>query len=136
MENILVALDGSPLAEKGIETAIATAKQDPGSRIILMTVLETKSPDDTLHYVVRRYLDNLVAKYGNEGVNMQAEITHGIAAEEIVRYAESKSIDLIVLTTRGRSGLKKFLLGSVAEKIITTSSVPILVCPPEKQFRG
>ena len=64
---------------------------------------------------------------------MEAEIGWGEAAEGIVNYAEKNQIDLIVMTTRGRSGLGKFFLGSVASKVISTSPVPVLVIPPEKR---
>ena len=148
---ILVGLDGSPLAEKGLENALTTAKQNPGSKLVLLTILEASALKDVsfsesiafeqlqlqlkqaLEEVARKYMDNLVAKYKSEGVDMQVEIGCGVAAEEIVKYAENNQIDLIVLTTRGRSGLKKFFLGSVAAKVISTSPVPVLVLPPDKR---
>jgi nucleotide-binding universal stress UspA family protein len=148
---ILVALDGSALAEKGLESAVATAKQNPGSKLVLMTVLEP-SPlrglisqegsdyerlqlqlKQDLEEVARKYIDDLVARYRSEGVDMQVEIGCGVAPDEIVKYAEKNQIDLIVLTTRGRSGLKKYFLGSVAAKVISTSPVPVLVLPPDKK---
>jgi len=148
---ILVALDGSPLAEKGLESAMATAKQNPGSKLVLITILEASALKDGMFYegiayeqlqsqlkqaleeVARKYMDNLVAKYTSEGVDMHVEVGCGGAAEEIVKYTENNQIDLIVLTTRGRSGLKKFFLGSVAAKVISTSPVPVLVLPPDKR---
>jgi len=148
---ILVALDGSLLAEKGLESALATAKQNPGSKLVLLTILEAsilRGPvsqegsdyerlqlqlKQDLEEVARKYMNTLVAKYKSEGVDMQVEVGWGGAGEEIVKFAENNQIDLIVLTTRGRSGLKKFFLGSVAAKVISTSPVPVLVLPPDKR---
>ena len=150
-QKILVALDGSSLAEKGLESAVATAKQNPGSKLVLLTILEAASLGEGLTYGglayeklqlqvnqaleegSRKYMHNLVAKFKSEGIDMQVEIGRGDAAEGVVNYAEKNQIDLIVLTTRGRSGLGKFFLGSVAAKVISTSPVPVLVIPPTKR---
>jgi len=150
-KKILVALDGSPLAEKGIESAVATAKQNPGSKLVLLTILEMSAlgegitygglaynqlqsqVNQTLEEGSRKYMDNLVSKFKGEFIDMQVEIGRGGAAEGIVNYAEKNQIDLVVITTRGRSGLGKFFLGSVASKVISTSPVPILVIPPGKK---
>ena len=51
------------------------------------------------------------------------------AAEAIVREAGQSNADLIVMTTHGRSGLRRWLLGSVAEKVLRASPVPVLLCP-------
>jgi nucleotide-binding universal stress UspA family protein len=56
---------------------------------------------------------------------MKTKITEGVAAREILKHAEGKSIDLIVLSTHGTSGLNQFLLGGVAEKIIRRSNCPV-----------
>jgi nucleotide-binding universal stress UspA family protein len=150
-KKILVALDGSPLAEKGLESAVSTAKQNPGSTLVLLTILEVSALGEGLTYgglaynqlqsqvnqaleeVSQKYMDNLVTKFKSEGIDMQVEIGRGGAAEGIVNYAAENQIDLVVITTRGRSGLGKFFLGSVASKVISTSPVPILVIPPEKR---
>jgi nucleotide-binding universal stress UspA family protein len=148
---ILVALDGSPLAEKGLENAIATAKQNPGSKLVLLIILQASALGEGISYgsgafeqlqsqinqvseeASRKYMDNLVTKFKGEGINMQVEIGWGNAAEGIVNYVEKNAVDLIVITTHGRSGLGKFFLGSVASKVISTSPVPVLVIPPDKR---
>jgi nucleotide-binding universal stress UspA family protein len=149
-KKILVALDGSALAEKGLENALMTAKQNPGSKLILLTILPVSPLGEGLTYggiaysqlqsqanqIVeessRKYMDSMVAKFKSPGTIMQVEIGRGEAAEGIVSYAEKNQVDLIVITTRGRSGLGKLFLGSVAAKIITQSPVPVLVVPPDK----
>ncbi|MCG2737087.1 MAG: universal stress protein [Candidatus Methanoperedenaceae archaeon] len=71
-----------------------------------------------------RYIEEL-AKI--EGVNVRKWLMEGQPAKEILRLAEEQSIDLIVMGTLGRSGIEKFLLGSVADKVIRGSRIPVLV---------
>jgi nucleotide-binding universal stress UspA family protein len=150
-KKILVALDGSALAEKGLETALATAKQNPGAKLVLLTVIQGSALGEGLTYGgmayaqlqsqvnqvledgSRKYMDTMVTRFKDQGIDMQVEIGWGEAGGEIVSYAEKNKIDLIVVTTHGRSGLGKLFLGSVAAKIISLSPVPVLVVPPDKK---
>jgi universal stress protein A len=59
-------------------------------------------------------------------------VRKGIAEEEIVKFAKEEDIDLIIMATHGRSGLSHVLMGSVAEKVIQQSPVPVLVVNPTK----
>jgi nucleotide-binding universal stress UspA family protein len=61
-----------------------------------------------------------------EGVKVRKWILEGQPAKEILRLSEEQSFDLIVMGTLGRSGIEKFLLGSVADKVIRGSSIPVL----------
>jgi nucleotide-binding universal stress UspA family protein len=60
------------------------------------------------------------------------EVRTGQAAEEILRYAEQEGIDLIVMGTHGRTGLNRWLLGSVAQKVIQCAPCPVLIVRPPK----
>ena len=64
-----------------------------------------------------------------EGVKFMAETILDVAsaADSIVNYAESKKADLIVIGTKGRTGLKRLLLGSVASGVVTHASCPVLI---------
>ena len=62
-----------------------------------------------------------------DGVDVRKWILEGQPAKEILKLAEEESIDLIVMGTLGRSGIEKFLLGSVADKVIRGSKIPVLV---------
>lgn len=68
------------------------------------------------------------------GLDVQELIVHGEAAAEIVRVAKEKSIDLIVVSSHGRTGLGRMLFGSTAEAVVRHSSCPVLVVkpPPEE----
>ena len=62
-----------------------------------------------------------------DGVEFNAVIKEGVPAEDIIGYASEQGIDLIVMGTAGRTGLDKFLLGSVAEKVVRTAPCPVLI---------
>jgi nucleotide-binding universal stress UspA family protein len=63
----------------------------------------------------------------DRGLDVETTVRRGVAAEEIVRYADDTGIDLIVMSTRGVTGLDRVFLGSVTERVIGTAAVPVLV---------
>jgi nucleotide-binding universal stress UspA family protein len=67
---------------------------------------------------------------GDESI--QAIVTDGDAADEIIRTAESISADVIVVGTHSRRGLEKMLMGSVAEKVFHHTSIPLFIIPTKK----
>ena len=66
------------------------------------------------------------------GVASTKMVVEGNPGEELVRVAEEVGVNAIVIGSCGRSGLEKFLLGSVAEKVVRTSTVPVITVPGEK----
>lgn len=85
------------------------------------------SPDamDTLE----RSLDGLKAELSAMGVNVQTALAVGAPAEQVVQAARAEPTDLIVVGSAGRSRVEQLLLGSVAERVLRTSPVPVLVVP-------
>ena len=71
-------------------------------------------------------------KHFKEFQGTKATVVAGDASEEIVKYIESKKIDVVVMGTHGRKGLDKVMFGSVAERVIKTSPIPVLVVNPHK----
>ncbi len=71
-----------------------------------------------------KYIRDLAKK---EGLDVRKWIVEGQPAKEILKLAEEQSVDLIVMGTLGRSGIEKFLLGSVADKVIRGSRIPVLI---------
>jgi len=74
----------------------------------------------------RKQLDTLVAKARKSGVRARGLLLEGATHEQIVRAARTKRADLIVMGTHGRSGLAKLFLGSVAGRVVTSATVPVL----------
>jgi nucleotide-binding universal stress UspA family protein len=118
---ILVATDFSDGATAALRVAI-----DYGRRLhARLHVLHVLSRDE---YDVTRLLADAVAEAGAE-VPVTVASTGGDPAEEIVRYAARHSVDLIVVGTHGRTGVSRLLLGSVAERVVRTTSCPVLTVP-------
>ncbi|MDR1241692.1 MAG: universal stress protein [Deltaproteobacteria bacterium] len=66
-----------------------------------------------------------------QGVSTQGKVVSGYAAEEIIEQAKEYGADMIVMGTHGRVGLDRILFGSVAEKVVKTSTVPVLTVRPD-----
>jgi nucleotide-binding universal stress UspA family protein len=135
IKRILVPLDGSALAEFAIGTAVEMGRLH-GAGVLLMRAVEARAlPGGDLIEaqvaVVReaeQYIEG-VAKRLREGgfERVETGVWYGPPAASIVDAARLRGIDLIVMTTHGRSGLGRLILGSVAEAVLRGTTVPILV---------
>ena len=137
-KRVLLPLDGSKLAERALPHAIAQA-QGFGARLVLLRVAETipHAPGVSaadLERVKRQivtwaqeYLERVTEQVQEQGVQVESAIVEGRPNVEITRFAEASSIDLIVLSSRGRSGFSRWLLGSVADRVVRGATVPVLL---------
>jgi nucleotide-binding universal stress UspA family protein len=138
VRKILVPLDGSLLAEAALERAIGIAGETPGTSIAIVRAAEAPTfgadPIDAQVTVVREaeaYLDQVGARLRDRGVrDVTTSVWYGPAAPAIVEAAEATGADLIVMSTHGRSGLGRLLLGSVAESVLRATHTPILLLRP------
>lgn len=144
-QRILVPLDGSALAEKAFATAARLARASNGKVILLRVVSPpveyangsmflSYTPTDILERVMetdradaRHYLEGVAASSTLQGVHTQIEVHTGVAASLILSITESQHCDIIVMSSHGRAGLERWLLGSVAQKVVRFSAVPVLV---------
>jgi nucleotide-binding universal stress UspA family protein len=140
LSRIAVAIDGSDYSMKAAEYAIALAKQT-GSELYALNVVDVTSVFKLLPLSTRKVLTDIgrkeaermlsnVTRMGEQrDVNIKTEIIESSVspADALVGYARKMKIDLLVVGTKGRSGVKKALLGSVASKVVTYSSCPVLV---------
>lgn len=78
-----------------------------------------------------KFLDHFKGKY-SEAANVDTEIGEGDFAEEIIRIAKEKKSDIIVMGTHGRKGFDKIFMGSVAEKVLQKTDVPVFIIPIRK----
>lgn len=135
-DTIVLAVDGSATAERAIETTRELAKQ-LGSRVIVVYAFDP----------VPRYLGNQQAQavaargisHGTEiaeraaeplqaaGIETELDVLEGPAAEAILRVAEVRAADLIVMGSRGLSELEAILLGSVSHKVLQHARCPVLI---------
>jgi nucleotide-binding universal stress UspA family protein len=122
LRTILVPLDGSRLAERALEYATAIAVPT-GARLILMrAVAETEA-----WHAAERYLNDTAFGLRERGFDCFIATPVGSAADWIVAEAESREVDLVAMSTHGRTGPGRWLFGSIAESVVASSPVPVLV---------
>jgi nucleotide-binding universal stress UspA family protein len=133
-EKILVPLDGSGCAENVIpQVEQLAAALKAGICLLRVAMAHTfpgVDPTDAEVKVVREaeeYLKGIEEKFRAKGFKVDAHVRYGDDAEEILDHAAQKDIGLVAMSTHGRSGVKRFLLGSVAEKILRHSPKPIFL---------
>lgn len=141
--HLLIATDGSELAESAVVQGLALAKV-LGAKVTAVTVTEPLSSlvagDAGLGFPIQDYEQAAAANAARilGGVTAAAK-TRGVAcdviyvkerfpADGIIETAKEKDADLIVMASHGRRGLSKLLLGSETTKVLSHSSIPVLVC--------
>jgi len=133
-ERILVPLDGSDRAELALPFAEELAAK-LGSEIILLCVSDSAEAEDYAKHeiyleqiteIARRAARKLLTS-PEQKVSIRSTITIGLPAQEIVDFAEQVAVSLIIMATHGRTGVSRWALGSVAEKVMRASTRPVLL---------
>jgi nucleotide-binding universal stress UspA family protein len=75
----------------------------------------------------RKYLDEVVGRVNLDGVEVETHVFSGQPAETIAEYATKNDIDLIAIATHGRSGVSRWAWGSVADRVLRSACVPVLI---------
>ncbi len=135
-KKILVPLDGSEIAETVLPFVQEIAKNTQGEIVLVTAIAPGGAWDATLSLQVLDKEEVVALEYLNEqstklGANVTTQVARGEAAEAILSAAESAKADLIAIGTHGRSGITRWLFGSVATKILENSSVPVLFLRPK-----
>jgi nucleotide-binding universal stress UspA family protein len=142
--NIVIATDGSENTQKAISYGIEIAKLS-GAIVHALYVIDTSSystiPMDAgweeMYEILRKEgekaIFNVKERGEAAGVEVREVLWEGHPSTEIINFAEKNDIDLIVMGTLGKTGLDRFLLGSVAEKVVRNSKVPVLVVQSGEQ---
>jgi nucleotide-binding universal stress UspA family protein len=135
IEKILVPLDGSELAESALATAAEMARSR-GATLMLVRAAEAQTfpgmdPTDAQITVVQEaetYLAGVAQRLKPQGLaKVETSVWYGPAAATIVDAARARKASLIVMTTHGRGGLGRLILGSVAESVLRGATTPILL---------
>jgi len=147
LNHVLIPLDGSQLAEKAIDVAKTVLKQQ--GKMTLVTVVQQgslpifadSSPDglseieaeagylERVDSEIRAYIDRVAKNLQLNGYDVEVEVTGGDPADMILALAEKTHVDMIVMSTHGRSGLDRLLFGSVTNKVVNHSHCPVIVVP-------
>ncbi len=143
-KNILVPLDGSELAECVLPHVESIAKGSGVQNVVFLRVIEPfhmpsggdgasfsdedmKRMNSENKAAAENYLSQLVNRTEYGGVTVQSETISGKAAESIADYATRNTVDLIAIATHGRSGVSRWVWGSVADRVLRSACVPVLM---------
>jgi nucleotide-binding universal stress UspA family protein len=135
-KKILVPLDGSTVGEAVLDMAVELAQE--GATLVLLRAAEAGSlardPIVAQLEVVHEaelYVDGVAERLRRAGVaRVETCVWYGPAAEAIVEAARTRDADLILMSSHGRSGLSRLVLGSVAETVLRATATPILLIRP------
>ena len=137
-KRILIPLDGSPLAEQALHHAIAIAERFQSELVLLRVLMQLPRPqatsetalqreDDAAAVYAREYLERVAADVHERGFTAQIITIVGRPHWEIINYAETNQVDLIVMCTRGQSGRSRWLMGSISDRVVRGANVPVLM---------
>lgn len=141
---IMVPLDGSELAECVLPHVEAIAKGCGVASVVFVRAIDpveivggwvewAPGPEEVQSIEKRHksdaeaYLKQVISRIKLDGVNIKSEVVVGKAAESLAEYAVKNDVDLIVIASHGRSGISRWIMGSVAERLIHSACVPVLV---------
>lgn len=136
---IMVPLDGSSLAEHALPSAVALARRS-GATVHLVRVHDALAAnvdarhfpdvDDAIRDEERSYIQHVAGRLGAAGVAGHGVVVDGAPVTALGEYAAGRRVDLIVMTTHGRTGVSRAWVGSVADGVMRGSGVPVLMIRP------
>jgi nucleotide-binding universal stress UspA family protein len=145
-KKIMVPLDGSKLAEcvlPHMEMMVRNCENTPdvllvqavepiaipyGREVAEITTMEQLQAFENHKKVeAEKYLKETVARLAKAGINAKAEVIYGKAAEVLGDFASKNNVDLVIIATHGRSGISRWVWGSVADRLLRSVCVPVLV---------
>lgn len=131
-------MDGSALAEQALPHAVALVERFEAGLVILKVFPPAEDPPsmwspavkkarEKAKTLTRRYLEQVIPRVQEKDVSVELVLQEGHPHILITRYAEENQIDLIVMCTRGRSGIGRWLMGSVADRVARGARAPVLL---------
>jgi len=143
-KKMLVPLDTSEYAECVLEHAREIASARAIAEVVLLTVVESALRQASLTYIgeesaaegearakaaAEAYLSAVKDRLGLEGSQVSTVVVSGEPADSILDYIEGNGVDLVIMSTHGRSGMSKWFLGSVVERVMRRSVAPLFLVP-------
>lgn len=137
-DQLLFPTDGSEPAESVLDYALQIASEHDAT-VHILNVADTNRESltriqgeviDVLEREGEQIVDEAAQRATERGISVIPEVRQGTPSTSIVEYSQQFDIDLVVMPTHGRRGLKRFLIGSVTERIINTAEVPVITVNP------
>jgi nucleotide-binding universal stress UspA family protein len=142
-EIILVPLDGSQYSQCSLSQVKNISNSCHSREVIVLRVVEPIQSDEILELAdineslvsqlenrkkaaALEYVSSIAKILKDEGLPARDEVAYGRADEQIIKFAEDHKVDLIIMSTHGRSGISKWALGGVADRIAHYSQTPVL----------
>ena len=143
-KRVLITLDGSALAEQALPHAIAQATHFEAELVLLRVLAPLPSApllgevarsraEASSNASAREYLERVVASVQEHGISVRLATVQGSPHVSITQFAEADDVDLIVMSTRGQSGLSRWLMGSVADRVARGAAIPVLLVRAAKE---
>lgn len=129
--NKLAELFGSTVYLVNVVVPVPINEGYPG--MIDTSSLNTEQLDMEIHNNAKESLKKMAAEHFSDAIEVKRTVLTGSPVDEITRFAKEQTIDLIIVPTHGRTGLRRLVMGSVAEGIIRHASCPVLVTRAEKE---
>jgi nucleotide-binding universal stress UspA family protein len=136
LDRILIPLDGSALAESVlVQVRRLLARRDAELLLLQVVTLppsneaDAGEPLDHLWSRATEYLQSVAGRLSSEGIRARTRVVEGFPAREILGAAKKEHADLIAMSTHGRTGIARWVFGSVTEKVLRGSPVPVLAIP-------
>ncbi len=117
-----------PIEASTAQSAVLYSIAEPGRQEVPMTL-------GKMARSAAIYLDGIGAQLEKKGFNVTYSVLVGKPAEEIVRYAEDEGADLIVMASRGKSGISRWDMGNIAKKIVKATKIPVMLIKPGPDFK-
>jgi nucleotide-binding universal stress UspA family protein len=145
-KKILVPLDGSELSGCSLEHVKQAVAAGGPTEVILLQVIEPVTPSigsawsqagytisevqNKIKQEAKNFLDQIVDVVSKQGISARSEVIEGRAAESILDYAQKNQVDLIIMSSHGRSGISRWAFGSVSDRVARHSTIPVLIITP------
>ncbi len=141
-QTILVPLDGSKLAECVLPHVATLIRGSQAKRVIFARVVEPLHvpvgdyilPEEQVKKIeadnreeAEKYVKDIVSRAKYDGARLESAVLYGRVADTLTEFATQNQVDIVVIATHGRSGVSRWVWGSVADRILRSSCVPVLM---------
>lgn len=114
-------------AQTLVKSEVILLRLEPLPRDRGLSQAAIRRAEELTSTMARQYLEGIAARVQERGIPAQVFIIEGRPHAEILQFVETNQVDLIVICTRGRSGFSRWLMGSVADRVVRGASVPVLL---------